>query len=48
MWPPTSRPLRLALLTMIAAFQRMYARSRRSTCSSPGNHGSASGGMVLT
>ena len=28
----TSRPLRLALLTMIAAFHRMYARIRRSTC----------------
>jgi hypothetical protein len=32
---------------MIAAFQRMYARIRRSTCSSPGNHGSDSGGIVL-
>jgi hypothetical protein len=47
MWPPTSRPLRLALLTMIAAFHRMKARIRRSTCSSPGNHGSDSGGIVL-
>jgi hypothetical protein len=37
----------LALLTMIAAFQRMKARMRRSMCSSPGNHGSDSGGMVL-
>src|ERR671912_695256 len=34
MWPPTSRPLRLALDTMTAAFQRMNARVRRSTCSS--------------
>ena len=47
MWPPTSRPLRLALETMTAAFQRMNARMRRSTSSSPGNHGSRSGGIVL-
>src|SRR3954464_9322306 len=32
---------------MTAAFQRMKARMRRSMCSSPGNHGSFSGGMVL-
>jgi hypothetical protein len=32
---------------MIAAFHRMYARMRRSMCSSPGNHGSASGAIVL-
>src|SRR5918995_1719717 len=38
----------LALMTMTAAFQRMYARMRRSSSSSPGNHGSCSGGMVLT
>ena len=37
----------LARLTMTAAFQRMKARIRRSMCSSPGNHGSFSGGMVL-
>ena len=47
MCPPTSRPLRLALETMIAAFHRMNARIRRSTSSSPGNHGSRSGGIVL-
>jgi hypothetical protein len=38
----------LARTTMAAAFQRMKARMRRSMCSSPGNHGSCSGGMVLT
>ena len=32
---------------MTAAFQRMKARMRRSASSSPGNHGSRSGGMVL-
>ena len=32
----------LALTTIIAAFQRMKARMRRSMCSSPGNHGSCS------
>ena len=47
MWPPTSRPLRLALETMTAAFQRMNARIRRSASSSPGNQGSRSGGMLL-
>ena len=47
MWPPTSRPLRLALETMTAAFHRMKARIRRSISSSPGNHGSRSGGMEL-
>ena len=47
MWPPTPSSGRLARETMIAAFQRMYARMRRSTNSSPGNHGSRSGGMVL-
>ena len=38
----------LARTTMTAAFQRMYARMRRSMCSSPGNHGSCSRGMLLT
>ena len=38
----------LALTTIIAAFQRMKARMRRSMCSSPGNHGSYSRGIVLT
>ena len=33
--------------TITAAFQRMNARIRRSMSSSPGNHGSRSGGMVL-
>ncbi len=47
MCPPTSRPLRFAVDTMTAAFQRMNARIRRSISSSPGNHGSRSGGMVL-
>ena len=47
MWPPTSRPGRLASETMIAAFHRMNCRIRRSISSSPGNQGSRSGGMVL-
>ena len=47
MWPPTSRPLRLADDTITAAFQRISRRIRRSISSSPGNHGSRSGGMVL-
>jgi hypothetical protein len=38
----------LALITITAAFQRMNRRMRRSMSSSPGNHGSSSGGMVLT
>src|SRR5947208_8259572 len=38
----------LARVTMTAAFHRMKARMRRSRYSSPGNHGSWSGGMVLT
>ena len=38
----------LARTTITAAFQRMSARMRRSTCSSPGNHGSRSAGIVLT
>ena len=38
----------LALETITAAFQRMYARRRRSTSSSPGNQGSSSGAIVLT
>ena len=47
MCPPTPTPGRCARCTMIAAFQRMYARMRRSTHSSPGKNGSRSGGMVL-
>ena len=47
MWPPTPSPGRFARETMMAAFQRMYARIRRSMYSSPGNHGSRSGGIVL-
>ena len=47
MWPPTPSSGRFARETMIAAFHRMNARIRRSMCSSPGNHGSASGGIVL-
>ena len=38
----------LALTTIIAAFQRTNARMRRSMCSSPGNQGSCSRGIVLT
>ncbi|CAB5069169.1 unannotated protein [freshwater metagenome] len=38
----------LARTTIAAAFQRTYARMRRSMCSSPGNHGSYSAGIVLT
>src|SRR5919202_830864 len=37
----------LARLTITAAFHRTKARMRRSMYSSPGNHGSFSGGMVL-
>src|SRR5688500_13922096 len=37
----------LARVTITAAFQRMNARMRRSMNSSPGNHGSWAGGMVL-
>ena len=37
----------LAFDTITAAFQRMKARMRRSVCSSPGNHGSRSVGIVL-
>ena len=37
----------LARATMTAAFQRMIRRIRRSISSSPGNHGSSSGGTVL-
>ncbi len=47
MWPPTPSSGRLARETMIAAFQRTYARMRRSMSSSPGNQGSRSGGIVL-
>ena len=36
-----------ARTTITAAFQRMYARMRRSKCSSPGNHGSYSLEMLL-
>ena len=38
----------LARVTITAAFQRMYARMRRSMYSSPGNSGSLSEGIVLT
>ena len=37
-----------AFTTMTAAFQRINALMRRSMCSSPGNHGCCSRGMVLT
>src|SRR6185437_6347262 len=47
MCPPTPIPGRFARETMTAAFHLMYALIRRSTCSSPGNHGSRSGGIVL-
>ena len=47
MCPPTPISGRLARLTVMAAFQRTYARMRRSRCSSPGNQGSRSGGIVL-
>ncbi len=39
--------LALARVTMTAAFHRTKARMRRSMVSSPGNHGSRSGGMEL-
>ena len=38
----------LARITITAAFQRMKARMRRSTCSSPGKNGWSSAGIVLT
>ena len=47
MCPPTSSPGRFAEDTITAAFQRTSRRIRFSMCSSPGNHGSRSGGMVL-
>ncbi len=47
-WPPMPSACLLARTTIAAAFQRTKARMRRSMCSSPGNHGSASRGMVLT
>jgi hypothetical protein len=47
MWPPTPIPGRLARVTATAAFQRMSARMRRSTSSSPGKSASRSGGIVL-
>jgi hypothetical protein len=43
MWPPTPISGRLARVTATAAFQRMSARMRRSTSSSPGNSGLALG-----
>src|SRR5579871_353787 len=46
-WPPMPSEMWLARVTMTAAFHRMKARMRRSMYSSPGNHGSSSGGMVL-
>jgi len=45
--PPIPSDTWLARVTIAAAFQRMNARIRRSMYSSPGNHGSVSGGMVL-
>ena len=47
-WPPMPSACLFALTTIIAAFQRTKARMRRSMCSSPGNHGSCSRGIVLT
>ena len=47
-WPPMPSACLLALTTIAAAFHRTKARMRRSMNSSPGNHGSASRGMVLT
>ena len=47
MCPPTLVWV-FARLTIAAAFQRMKRRMLRSTSSSPGNSGSADGGMVLT
>jgi hypothetical protein len=41
------RPGLVGADTITAAFQRMKARMRRSMSSSPGNHGSCSGGIVL-
>src|SRR5690606_36230569 len=38
----------LALVTITAAFHRMYRRMRRSMSPSPGNSGWSSRGMVLT
>jgi len=40
-------PGRWARCTMIAAFQRIIRRISRSIFSSPGNHGSRSGGIEL-
>jgi hypothetical protein len=47
MWPPTPMPGRCARCTVIAAFQRIQRRYRRSSSSSPGNSGSFSGAIVL-
>ena len=48
MCPPTPTPGRCARCTSTAAFQRISRRNARSWSSSPGNHGSASTGIVLT
>ena len=45
MCPPTPMPGRCARCTMMAAFQRMNARIRRSIASSPGKAGSLAGGI---
>ncbi len=47
MCPPTPMPGRCARCTVMAAFQRIQERYRRSSSSSPGNSGSFSGAMVL-
>ena len=46
-WPPRPSKRRLARSTIAIAFQRITARMRFSSPSSPGNQGSCSGGMVL-
>ena len=48
MCPPTPTSGRWARWTWIAAFQRIQARYRRSTSSSPGYQGSLVGEIVLT
>jgi hypothetical protein len=46
-WPPRPSKREFERSTIAIAFHRMYARMCRSSVSSPGNHGSCSGGMVL-
>ncbi|BAS16088.1 hypothetical protein AHiyo8_43910 [Arthrobacter sp. Hiyo8] len=48
MCPPTPMSARWARCTITAAFQRMYARYRRSNSSLPGNSASWSAGIVFT